>query len=141
MRSGRSVTSAHRHRVLAALFGVQDEALGKTEIEDLLEAGEPWRTGGPDQEVSIVIEDPSVSNFHAKLVHKKGRWKIVDQMSTNHTYVNGEQYNSAFLSSKDSIRFGLVEAVFLLPETPTTNPPPDVVKTSFITRLFRFFKK
>ena len=92
-------------------------------------------------DLSIVIDDSSVSNFHAKLVHKEGRWKIVDQMSTNHTYVNGDQYNSAFLSSKDSIRFGRVNTLFLLPSTGEPERQDDVLKGGFIDRLKTVFKK
>ena len=92
-------------------------------------------------DLSIVIDDSSVSNFHAKLVHKEGRWKIVDQMSTNHTYVNGDQYNSAFLSSKDSIRFGRVNTLFLLPSQEEPERQDDVLKGGFIDRLKTVFKK
>jgi len=57
-----------------------------------------------------------VSDFHAKLIRRGDRWKIVDQMSTNHTYVNGKAFNARFLSSRDHIRLGQVECLFLLPK-------------------------
>ena len=97
-----------------------------------------WTIGkdSTNQELSIVIDDPSVSDFHAKLVYKDGRWKIVDHMSTNHTYVNGEQYNSAFLSSSDSIRFGRVNAVFLLPVLDDTQQQSEKPKNNFFNNIF-----
>ena len=95
--------------------------------------------GGASHDLSIIIDDPSVSDYHAKLVHKEGRWKIIDQMSTNHTYVNGEQYNSAFLSPKDSIRFGGVNAMFLMPQAGAAAGPVTATKEGFFSRLKRFF--
>lgn len=76
-----------------------------------------WNIGKDPQnhDLSIVLEDPSVSGFHAKLVRRGDKWKIADQMSTNHTYVNGEIFASKYLDSQDRLRFGQVECVFLLP--------------------------
>ncbi len=96
-----------------------------------------------DEEISIVIEDDSVSNFHAKLVFRHGRWKIVDQMSTNHTYVNNEQHNAAFLSSGDFLRFGRVKARFLLPQSvPIANEEPSSSenKPAFARLIKKFFR-
>ena len=95
--------------------------------------------GGASHDLSIIIDDPSVSDYHAKLVCKDGRWKIIDQMSTNHTYVNGEQYNSAFLSPKDSIRFGGVNTKFLLPQTGESAALVVGSKEGFFGRLKRLF--
>jgi len=91
--------------------------------------------------ISIAIDDSSVSDIHAKLVHKAGRWKIVDQMSTNHTYVNGEQYNSAFLSSSDTIRFGRVNALFLLPLEKHPDQKVSAPKAGIPGRLKSLFKR
>lgn len=66
-------------------------------------------------DLSIVLNDPSVSAFHAKLVRRGDRWKISDQMAANKTYVNGEIFAAKYLESKDRLRFGRVECVFLLP--------------------------
>ena len=95
--------------------------------------------GGASHDLSIVIDDPSVSNYHAKLVYKAGRWKVIDQMSTNHTYVNGEQYNSAFLSPNDSIRFGGVNTKFLLPNTGEADAPAEGPKKGGFRLLRKLF--
>ena len=93
---------------------------------------------------SIVLDDPSVSDTHAKLVHKEGRWKIVDLMSTNHTYVNGAEYNSKFLASRDTIRFGAVSSVFLLPQKgagdTAVDLPGGAVRKSLLARIFGWFR-
>lgn len=98
-----------------------------------------------EDEISISIDDYSVSNFHAKLVYRHGRWKVVDQMSTNHTYVNDEQHNAAFLSSGDFLRFGRVKARFLLPQeipVEVEKPADAEEKKPALARVFKkLFKK
>ena len=76
-----------------------------------------WNIGknGSKHELSIVLEDPSVSDFHAKLVRRGAKWSVHDQMSTNKTRVNGEAVLKRFLNSKDVIEFGGTKALLLLP--------------------------
>ena len=62
----------------------------------------------------IVIEDGSVSNNHAQIINDGTRWKLIDLMSANGTYVNGEKGLTTYLSGGDQIRFGTVDAVFQL---------------------------
>ena len=95
--------------------------------------------GGASHDLSIIIDHPSVSDYHAKLVHKDGKWKIIDQMSTNHTYVNGEQYNSAYLSPKDTIRFGGVSTIFLMPQIGEPAVSAVGSKAGFFSRLKKLF--
>ncbi len=90
-----------------------------------------WNIGSDPgkHDLNIVIGNASVSGYHAKLVFREQRWKIIDQMSTNGTFVNGQRFNVAFLSSKDHVRFGQVECLLLLPapgtsgRTTNTLPP------------------
>jgi pSer/pThr/pTyr-binding forkhead associated (FHA) protein len=63
----------------------------------------------------IRFDDQGVSDFHTILVHENGRWKVVDQMSTNGTFVNGSKTISGYLNSGDKIRIGTVECSFVLP--------------------------
>ena len=46
-----------------------------------------WNIGknGAKHELSILLDDPSVSDFHAKLVRRGDKWSVHDQMSTNKT--------------------------------------------------------
>lgn len=96
--------------------------------------------GSENLEVSIVIDDVSVSTVHAKLSYKGGRWKMADQMSTNKTYINGEQFNSAFLSSKDVVRLGSVSLLFLLPANSEKEQVSAQTKTGLWGQVKRFFK-
>lgn len=75
-----------------------------------------WNIGS-DPEQQIVISDDGVSGFHAKIVNEGSRWKLIDQMSANGTFVNGQKSNISFLASGDRIRFGPVECVFQLPSS------------------------
>ncbi len=70
-----------------------------------------WTVGSqPDREVRF--QDSGVSSLHAKIVNEGERWKVIDQMSANGTYVNGKRSNVSFLSSGDRLRFGPVECFF-----------------------------
>ena len=74
-------------------------------------ANNEW-TIGSQEDRDIQFSDSGVSAVHAKLVNQGGRWKIVDQLSANGTFVNSKRTNLSFLSSTDRLRFGPVECVF-----------------------------
>jgi len=84
-----------------------------------------WNIGknSAKHELSIVLEDPSVSDFHAKLVRRGEKWSVHDQMSTNKTRVNGDVVLKRFLNSKDVIEFGGTKALLLLPGGKTPKAP------------------
>lgn len=74
-----------------------------------------WTIGsGPEREVQF--SDDGVSALHAKIVNEGARWKVLDQMSSNGTFVNGKRSNVSYLASGDRLRFGPVECVFHAPE-------------------------
>jgi pSer/pThr/pTyr-binding forkhead associated (FHA) protein len=63
----------------------------------------------------IVLDDVGVSGFHAKIVNEGNRWKLLDQMSANGSFVNGQKSNISYLKDGDRLRFGPVECLFQLP--------------------------
>lgn len=67
---------------------------------------------GRDQGCEVVVNDPSVSSRHAQLVYGKGRWRVVNMVSTNGIFVNGEKKLSAYLADGDEIQLGAVKIVF-----------------------------
>ena len=70
-----------------------------------------WNIGSQtDREVQF--QDSGVSSLHAKIVNEGARWKVLDQMSANGTFVNGKRSNMSYLTSGDRLRFGPVECVF-----------------------------
>lgn len=73
-------------------------------------------TVGRDPGSDITLADDSVSGQHAQIVHEGQRWKVVNWMSTNGTYVNGKKGLSTYLSHGDMIGVGNVTLVFELPD-------------------------
>lgn len=79
--------------------------------------GAEWTVGSQaDREVQF--QDTGVSALHAKIVNEGRRWKVVDQMSANGTFVNGKRANVSYLASGDRVRFGPVECVFFTDGSP-----------------------
>ena len=72
-------------------------------------------TIGKDPARDIVFADVGVSDFHAKIIHQGGRWKIVDQLSTNGTYINNAKVVTGFLNAGDRMKIGSVECVLQFP--------------------------
>ena len=75
-----------------------------------------WSVGS-DPGRSIMLTDSGVSALHAVLSVEGMRWKLVDKMSANGTFVNGRSAPSIYLSPGDQISFGPVKCVFLAPES------------------------
>jgi pSer/pThr/pTyr-binding forkhead associated (FHA) protein len=73
-----------------------------------------WNVGS-DEGREIRIQRDGVSGLHAKIVNAGKLWKVVDQLASNGTFVNGKRVNVLYLNSGDRIAFGPVECLF---ETP-----------------------
>ncbi|MFK8019903.1 MAG: FHA domain-containing protein [Pseudomonadales bacterium] len=67
---------------------------------------------GREPGCEIVIDDASVSSKHAQLVFNKGRWRMVNMVSTNGIFVNGEKKLSAYLAEGDEVQLGAVNLMF-----------------------------
>jgi pSer/pThr/pTyr-binding forkhead associated (FHA) protein len=80
-----------------------------------LEAGQAglteW-TVGSDPQRDVLLPDQGVSAFHARVINEGRRWKVVDQMSANGTFVNGKRASISYVSDGDRILFGPVECIF-----------------------------
>jgi len=70
-----------------------------------------WEIGREDS-CEIVLDEPSVSARHAQLIHQGGRWRLVNLVSANGIFVNGEKRLTAYLGDGDQIRLGNVNLVF-----------------------------
>lgn len=73
-----------------------------------------WSVGS-DPGRDVVLTDSGVSGFHAKIVREGSRWKVVDQMSANGTFVNGRRSSVSVLGDGSQLRFGPVNCVIRLP--------------------------
>ena len=63
-------------------------------------------TLGRHRNNDIVISDPKVSSFHARLDRSPEGFRLVDLKSRNGSYVNGERVESAQLNTGDEVRQG-----------------------------------
>lgn len=72
-------------------------------------------TIGSDKDRDIILDEHGVSGVHAKLSREGARWKLLDQMSANGTFVNGKRSNMSYLDDQDRIRIGPIECVFRTP--------------------------
>jgi pSer/pThr/pTyr-binding forkhead associated (FHA) protein len=90
---------------------------GEQQVFDLTITDGPgpdvWEIGRIDS-CDIVLDDPSVSSRHAQLIHQGGRWKIVNLVSTNGLFINGEKKLTAYLGNGDDILIGIRQLAFSL---------------------------
>ncbi len=95
------------------LLGTGDPIVGMR-FQLLGENKNQWEIGRSPK-ADIMINHESVSSAHGQIVRDGQRWKLMDLMSANGSFVNGKKCLSGYLSHGDSLRFGSVECRFILP--------------------------
>jgi pSer/pThr/pTyr-binding forkhead associated (FHA) protein len=100
-----SIDGPHLHVVSGSRQGLNIKlTVGESGVRE-------WTIGSQaDREVQF--QDSGVSALHAKIVNEGERWKVLDQMSANGTFVNGKRSNVSYLTAGDRVRFGPVECIF-----------------------------
>ncbi len=83
------------------------QAVGKFVINEELTIGR-----SPNNEV--VLKEPRVSRRHAVLRHSGNQYMIIDNNSSNGTYVNGHPITEQILRSGDKLQVGSFELVFTM---------------------------
>jgi pSer/pThr/pTyr-binding forkhead associated (FHA) protein len=73
-------------------------------------------TIGSDADRDIIFDEMGVSGRHARIVNEGQRWKIINELAKNGTFVDGKRSNASYLSSGNELRFGSVTCVFELPK-------------------------
>lgn len=73
-------------------------------------------TLGRDNQNDIIIDADSISLVHARLVEKEGRYRVLNLLSTNGTWVNDKKVSDTVLKNGDTICFGEAEFIFQQPE-------------------------
>ena len=83
-------------------------------------------TIGRDSACDLLIEDRSVSRWHARLEHAAGRWLLTDLGSTNGTRLNGWRVRDAVLvQAGDRLAFGSAVFVICADQRDGDAPRPD----------------
>jgi len=67
---------------------------------------------GRSIQCDIVINDQNVSRVHAWVEYHDHQWRIIDNNSTNGTYVNDERIQVCVLQDGDIIRLGTTNCIF-----------------------------
>ncbi len=93
------------------LIGLNHSVIGKLFLLDPRGGRSKWEIGR-DAASNVLIEHESVSGRHAQIILENGRWKIVNLMSANGSFVNGRKVLSAHLNTGDKIRLGNIELAF-----------------------------
>ncbi len=74
-------------------------------------------TLGRHRNNDIVISDPKVSSFHARVDRAMDGFTVVDLKSRNGTYVNGRRVETGSLKAGDEIRVGTARLVYKIDYT------------------------
>ena len=90
-----------------ALIGISNNVSGQKVIlnKSKMEVG---RRPNSD----LVINDSSVSAMHAQIIESDGGWKVLNLLSSNGTFVNGEKVAEQMLNRGDRVAFAGAEYVF-----------------------------
>jgi pSer/pThr/pTyr-binding forkhead associated (FHA) protein len=69
---------------------------------------------GRDPACEMILDDPTVSNRHARLSYHHGQWWLEDLQSTNGTFLNNEPIAAPLVvTSGDVVRCGQVELTLI----------------------------
>lgn len=106
--------SIARHSTLPHLvvLGIGPGVEAVLELDSDPHDGEQAWIIGRDPGCDLVLEDATVSTRHAQLVQTKGRWRMVNLVSSNGILVNGEKRLTVYLSSGDTVQLGRCRIVF-----------------------------
>lgn len=78
---------------------------------------------GRDWDCQIVLKDPQSSRVHAEIFNNEDGWWIKDNKSSNGTFVNGQQTDSALLVEGTEVKIGSSIFQFAISEQPLEKPP------------------
>lgn len=61
----------------------------------------------------VVLQEESVSRFHAEIRNEDGKYILYDNNSTAGTYVNSKRIDSCVLISSDLLSFSCIQVMFV----------------------------
>lgn len=77
-------------------------------------SGGRCKIGRDASECDVVLDDAGVSSLHAQIINEGETWKLINLMSSNGSFVNGQRVQTAYLSGGDRLQFGATELIFNL---------------------------
>lgn len=104
-------------QVMAALSAAEPSLVGlsgSVKGQSFKFTGDRWKIGRDATECNIVLDDAGVSAFHAQIINEGATWKLINLMSSNGSFVNGQRVQTAYLNSGDRLQFGATEFIFNL---------------------------
>ncbi|GAC1425327.1 MAG: hypothetical protein PVS3B3_10400 [Ktedonobacteraceae bacterium] len=90
--------------------GIQEEAAPP--VQDIPLRNVKVLTIGRKPDNAVVLPHPQVSGHHALLTQEGGSYRITDQRSTNHVYVNNQRTAEQVLKLGDEIRIGPYRLIY-----------------------------
>lgn len=107
-------------------------------VKVTINGNELYRCGFDESEVligrgadcQVLLENAGVSRNHAKIVREQDALKVVDLLSGNGTFINGQQVKQAMIGSGDTIRIGKFTLYAKLSERPLEPSQPHAAAKS-----------
>ncbi|NLB69008.1 MAG: FHA domain-containing protein [Lentisphaerae bacterium] len=109
---------------MAKLIFSKDSGLSVLEKE----VSKSGTTIGRSKTSDLSIIEPSVSGNHCTIRSVDGVWRLIDNDSSNGTFLNDVQITEVELKEGDVVRFGNVSATFSLATTAAASDSPESVK-------------
>ncbi|MDX1386557.1 MAG: FHA domain-containing protein [bacterium] len=121
---GRSLDDMNKTQVFNMDFAMSLDDMTKKLIMNYIAKKSPAGSSGAGQEASsehigsfkrlpdLVLDDGAISRLHAMMFHDASGAGILDLVSKNGTYVNGEEVESKTLQDGDLVEVGSSKLVF-----------------------------
>ena len=101
------INSQSNEASIPALIGLSSGLTGKRFIFDNKKF-----IIGRNSDNFIVLSEPSVSSMHAQIRKVEAGWKLMNLLSSNGTFVNGEKVTEKIIIPGDRIAFAEAEFIF-----------------------------
>jgi len=103
---GASTDASPRARARLVLLSSESGGADQGGSGRVFPLGNDRVTVGRSHICDVCIEEASMSSEHARLVRSDDAWRIINLLSTNGVFVNGEKVFSHRLTDGDEIRLG-----------------------------------
>ncbi len=96
---------------------------------------------GRDESADIPLDDPAASRNHAVILKKNDQIHLIDQSSTNGTYLNLTKVDTAVLKNGDRILIGTTVLKFLYADSVEVNFHDEIYKLAVLDGLTQVYNK